>query len=141
MSISNPVHILVVDDEPEIRSMISRYLKFKGFLTDEAENGFEALEKMQSRIYQVVISDISMPVMDGIVFLKKAKRDNPMTHFIMITGYVTQDNVLSCIRYGADNCIFKPIQDMQELEDSVNMALHQITNWNKKLKMLLALKD
>ncbi len=141
MSISSPVHILIVDDEMEIRSMISRYFRFKSFLTDEAENGAAALEKMKGQIYQVVISDIRMPVMDGISFLKTARRDNPMTHFIMITGYVTQDNILSCIRYGADNCIFKPIQDMQELDDSVNTALLQIGNWNSKLKTLLALKD
>ena len=63
-----------------------------------------------------------------------------MTHCIMITGYVTMENVLCCMRLGADTCIFKPLEDMKELENAVNMAVERLKHWQIKLKTLIKMK-
>jgi two-component system response regulator YesN len=133
--------ILIVDDEPEIREMLSRNFKLGGYNTATAENGKKALEYLSSHPVDVVISDIIMPVMDGVTLLRKIRIEFPMVHVIMITGYVTLENALACMRHQADTCVFKPFSDMQELEDSVAKAMETIKNWNQKFKELQGMKE
>lgn len=130
------VKILVVDDEIEICQMLSRHFSYIGYEVDSASNGFEAMEKLAESSVQVVISDIVMPKMDGVKLLRAIKNHYPMIHTIMITGYVTLDNALSCMRLGADTCVFKPFEDLTELEDAVANAVKALKQWKKKLKML-----
>lgn len=132
--------ILVVDDEKSIRDMLSRHFRFLGYDVDTSENGKDALAQMALKRYLVVISDINMPVMDGTELLHRIRSEYPMTHVIMITGYVTMENVLSCMRHGADTCIFKPIEDMSELENAVETAVGQLNRWQEKLKALIKMK-
>lgn len=128
--------ILIVDDEAPIRDSLARHLRLKGYETDTAENGISALEKMEATSFQVVISDIMMPGMNGIDMLKRIRREFPMTRVIMITGYVSLENALSCLRYNADTCIFKPIEDLGELDRAVELALKYLEHWKKKLAVL-----
>jgi len=132
--------ILVVDDEKNIRNMLKRHFKFLGYDVQEKENGKDALTSMEERRYDIVITDISMPVMSGTQFLSEVKKEYPMTHVIMITGYVTMDNVLECMRLGADTCIFKPLEDMVELENAVAYAVEHLKHWQGKLKTLIKMK-
>ena len=133
-------NLLVVDDEQEIRDMLSNHFGFLGYEVHAAGNGQQALEKMAKRRYEVVISDIIMPVLDGIDLLRSIKNQYAMTHVIMITGYVTLENALACMRHGADTCIFKPLEDLGELEAAVENALKMLGTWQNKLKQLKALK-
>ena len=132
--------LLIVDDEVEIQNMLSNHFGFMGHDVYTASNGKDALEKMEKERFEVVISDIMMPVMDGIDMLREIKHNYPMTHVIMITGYVTMDNVLACMRLGADTCVFKPLDDMKELEGAVDNAIKSLSNWQKKMKMLKGMK-
>ncbi len=133
-------NILIVDDEDNIREMLSRHFRFLGYDVEEAANGQEALQRMAEKRFDVVISDISMPKMTGIELLEVIKREYPMTHFIIITGYVTMENVMACMRQGADTCIFKPIEDMTELEEAVKWAVDHLKRWQEKLKTLIHMK-
>lgn len=133
-------NILVVDDEKNICDLLQRHLKFLGYNVDTAENGKAALNLMENKKYSVVISDITMPVMNGIDLLRNIKKEYPMTHVIMITGYVTIENVLACMRHGADTCVFKPLEVLKELEDAVNYAIFQLNRWENKLLILLRMK-
>ena len=135
-----PVNLLVVDDELEIREMLSRHFRFLGYDVDTAENGQDALDKMAERKTDIVISDIRMPVMDGPELCKRIRLDFPMTRVIMITGYVTLENALACLRRGADTCVFKPLEDMTELEQAVNRSVEMIQTWMKKLTELRKMK-
>ena len=130
------VKILVVDDEIEICEMLSRHFRYIGYEVDTANNGVEALKKLEKNNFQVVISDIVMPKMDGVDLLRAIKKECPMVHVIMITGYVTLENALSCMRHGADTCVFKPLEDMADLEDAVASAVHALKQWQEKLKIL-----
>jgi CheY-like chemotaxis protein len=77
-----------------------------------------------------------MPELDGIELLRKIRDEYPMTRVIMMTGYVTLENGLSCLRQGADTCIFKPINDLKEMDDAINAALSYLEHWEKKLLYL-----
>lgn len=133
--------LLIVDDEEDIRDMLRRHFQFLGYEVDTAENGDKALKIMANTWYDVVISDIMMPVMDGVDLLRNIKKDYPMTHVIMITGYVTMANILSCMRHGADTCIYKPLEELSELEEAVKYAVRSISTWKTKLKQLLEIKQ
>ena len=128
--------LLIVDDEAEIRDMLSRHFRYLGFQVDTACDGIEAMQKLARTRTEVVISDIVVPRMDGVELLRTARRQYPMIRFIMITGYVTMENALACMRHGADTCVFKPIEDLVELEEAVEFAVVWLKRWQKKLKML-----
>ena len=130
------VKILIVDDEIEICNMLSRHFRYIGYEVDTASNGAEAIEKLDKSNFRVVISDIIMPKMDGVELLRAIKKEYPMAHVIMMTGYVTLENGLSCMRHGADTCVFKPLEDLTELEDAVVSAVNALKQWQEKLKML-----
>ncbi len=132
--------LLIVDDEPEIRKMLVRHFFFLGYEAEEAENGSEALDILAEKRFDVVISDIRMPKMDGVSLLREIRHQYPMTRVIMITGYVTLENALACMRNQADTCIFKPFEDLSELEEAVQMALFSLARWNRKFRELQGLK-
>ena len=132
--------ILVVDDEKNIRNMLSRHFRFLDYDVSVAGNGQEALDIMADKRYDVIISDIEMPIMGGVQLLREIRKQYPMAHCIMITGYVTMANILECMRHGADTCVFKPLEDMKELEDAVKQAIDNLTHWQAKLKTLLTMK-
>ncbi len=133
--------ILIVDDESNIRNSLSRRYKLKGYIVETAEDGNDALTKMEEKAYRVVISDIKMPNMDGVELLRHIRKDYPMTRVIMMTGYVTLDNALACLRHGADTCIFKPFEDLSEMDTSIESALKYLKHWEDKLTELKNVKS
>ena len=132
--------IVVVDDEEEIREALSRHFRFLGYTVKTAADGDAALAILAGEKADVLISDIRMAGMSGVDLLKAVKREYPMTHVIMITGYVTQESVLSCMRHGADTCIFKPWPNLVEIETAVNSAITSIHTWKQKLRQLHEMK-
>jgi CheY-like chemotaxis protein len=121
--------LLVVDDEQAIRDLLQRHFRYLGYQVETAEDGVRALRVLESLRVDIVISDIKMPGMDGIQLLREIRAEYPMIHVIMITGYVTQDNILSCMRHGAETCVFKPLVDLSELESAVDQAWKGIQRW------------
>lgn len=132
--------ILIVDDEIEIRELLERHFRFMGYDVVLAANGVEALEILAKRPMRVVVSDIMMPEMDGITLLGRIRSEYPMTRIIMITGYVTMENALACMRKQAETCIFKPIDDLTELDEAVERAFEYLKHWEKKLLELQGMR-
>jgi DNA-binding NtrC family response regulator len=132
--------LVIVDDEAEIREALSRHFRFLGYAVKTAATGEEVLAILANERVDVLISDIRMPGMSGVELLKAVKREYPMLHAIMITGYVNQDSVFSCMRYGADTCIFKPWPDLVEIESAVTAAVTNIRTWKQKLRQLAEMK-
>lgn len=135
------IRLLIVDDEAAIRSSLDRHFRLKGYSTDTAGNGREAADKLARKPYEVVISDIMMPEMDGIELLRLIRDEYPMTRVIMITGYVTLDNALACLRRGAETVIFKPLEDLAELDRGVETAVAFLEHWHQKLLILQGMKS
>jgi YesN/AraC family two-component response regulator len=138
---NNKANILIVDDEEEIRKTLSRHFQFDGYNVETAENGEEALDILKKKRVEVIITDIMMPKMNGIDLLRTIRTSFPMVHTIVITGYVTMENLLAAFRLGADTCIFKPIDDMTELEDAVTHAIEHLNAWQAKLRALKGMKE
>ncbi|MBX7136811.1 MAG: response regulator [Oligoflexia bacterium] len=132
--------MLIVDDEQESREMLSRHFRYLGYEVALAGNGLEALEQLAGKKFDVLISDIMMPQMDGVALLRQVRNDYPMLRPIMITGQVTMDNALACIRYGADYCFFKPLTDLTQLEKAVSESLSKNQYWMQILKELRGMK-
>lgn len=129
--------LLIVDDEREIRDALARHFRFLDYDIDTAENGRVALENMALKKYDVVISDIVMPELDGVALLRAVRHDYPMVRVIMITGYVTQEHVMACLRHSAEACIFKPWHDLREIETAVHDAVARIQDWKNKMRQLI----
>ncbi|MBM2846369.1 MAG: NtrC family response regulator [Bacteroidetes bacterium] len=102
--------ILVVDDEKIIRDSISFILKKEGYSIEEAANGKEALAKINDESFDVVITDIEMPVMKGIELLDKVMQVSPQTLVIIITAYGSLETAIAALRAGASDYILKPLE-------------------------------
>lgn len=107
--------ILVVDDEEELRKNITRMLKILGFITDQASNGEDAYKKILENDYDLVISDIKMPVMDGYTLLDKIRKneDKRNVQFIFLTSNINTGDIRSGMILGADDYITKPFENEQ----------------------------
>ncbi|MCX5707972.1 MAG: response regulator [Candidatus Omnitrophica bacterium] len=122
--------ILVVDDEDVIRDVLSKYLKRYGYFVDTAEDGNIALKKLKETPgYNLIITDLMMPGVDGLEVLRSIKKTNPYIEVIVLTGYYTIENAVQAIRVGAFDFICKPC-DFTQLVGIVKQCLEE-----QKLKM------
>ena len=101
--------ILVLDDEEIIRKSVRRVLEPAGYWVKTSASPKEALSFAGTFSVDVVLSDLKMPEMDGIEFLKRVKEISPQTEVIIITGYGTVPGAVAALRYGAYDYIEKPI--------------------------------
>lgn len=101
------IKILIVDDEPKIRTVVKEYAKVSGYECDEASDGLEALDKIRQREYDVIILDIMMPNLDGFSAVKeiKAIKDVPI---IMLSARTDEFDKLLGFDLGVDDYVTKP---------------------------------
>ena len=104
----NPARILVVDDDESIRKALATILQDEGYIVDTAEDGKEAIEKAQSKFYNLALIDIRLPDMEGTSLLAAMKETTPKMVKIIITGYPTLHNAIEATNKGADAYILKP---------------------------------
>jgi len=102
--------ILVVDDEEIIRESLSFVLKKEGYVVEEAENGKAAYDKLLEESFDLVITDLEMPIMKGSQLLEEIKRLNMHTSIVIITAYGSLETAISALRNGASDYILKPIE-------------------------------
>lgn len=116
--------ILVIDDERSIRNIIGELLEMEGHTVKMAENGAQGYEMIVNEPFDLVISDIKMPEMDGIELLDKLIETHPDTTVVMISGHGSIDTAVECIKKGAFDYIEKPI-DMNRILVTVKNALER----------------
>jgi two-component system response regulator (stage 0 sporulation protein F) len=102
--------ILIVDDEENTRIGLSKLLSQEGFEVDSAADGNEALDYLGQQKVNLVISDINMPEMDGLEFLREISRKFPSTSVIMITSYGGVESYLEAMNLGAYEYLHKPVR-------------------------------
>ena len=114
----NQVRLLVVDDEPKICHLIEELLKLEGYRVDVSFSGMEALQMIKKNEYQMLLTDLKMPGIDGLELIKKAKKECPEIRTIMVTGYATVSNAVESLRHGIDDYITKTF-NIFELQKAV----------------------
>lgn len=114
--------ILVIDDESSIRNTLKDILEYEKYETVLAEDGFEALEKMDQGPFDVILCDVKMPKMDGIELLDKIKDLDPDATVVMISGHGTIDTAVEAIKKGAFDFISKPL-DLNRLLITIRNAM------------------
>ena len=99
---------MVVDDEIEMRIALETTLKREGYSITVAENGKQALEKFSADSFDLVLTDVNMPKMNGVELLNALKKKSPQTVAIMMTAYGDIDNAVETIKAGAFDYLLKP---------------------------------
>jgi len=118
-------NILIVDDEENIRDLLVEVLAFEGYYTDEAENGDKALNKLKKNSYDLIITDLIMPGIDGLEVLKRAKELYPDVVVIMMTGQATMESAIKSLKLGANDFITKPFEITPLLQTLEKNLLNQ----------------
>lgn len=119
-----PVRILAVDDDPQIVELLAVALGSFGFDYDTARDGREALDKLETGGFNLVLTDMTMPRLDGMTLLKEIKNRWPRLSVIVITGYAQKYSYTDVIRAGACDFIAKPF-NIDELEAKLRRVLRE----------------
>ena len=114
--------ILVVDDEPEVRLVLTEFLESRGYEVTAAGSGAEALAMVDAAKPHVVLLDVSMPDMDGMETLKRLAASNPGLPIIMVTANADVDVTSRLIAMGAADYIPKPF-DLEYLGQAVSIQV------------------
>ena len=130
-----PIKILVVDDELSMREFLTILLEGEGYQVDQAECAEDALRCMARERYELVISDVSMPGLNGIELLTRIKALAPETAVLMITAYSTAEQAVEAMKLGAYDYIGKPYK-VEEVKVLVGKALEKrnLVQENKRLQ-------
>ncbi len=135
--------LLIVEDEEAIRRVLAKILKEDDskYDIDEAEDGVEAMQKIKSKDYDLVLCDIKMPKMDGVEVLEQVTKLKPDLPMVMISGHGDLETAVDTMRKGAFDYISKP-PDLNRLLQTVRMGINhnKLTTENKSLKKKVSKK-
>ncbi|WP_089610547.1 sigma-54-dependent transcriptional regulator [Dehalobacterium formicoaceticum] len=119
--------ILVIDDEVEVCTFFSFYFQEeKGLTVQVAYSGKDARTCFSNNSYDLALVDLKLPDDDGISLLKAIKASNPHCRVIIMTGYSTIKSAVEAIKYGADDYIDKPFDDLNQLDEILDQVLQEI---------------
>lgn len=100
--------VLLVDDDRDVREVLRDTLSFAGFTVDTAQDGVEAMGKIRGTRFDLVLTDLMMPRMDGVELLKQVKQSQPDINVIIMTGYGSIETAVEAMKHGAEDFITKP---------------------------------
>ena len=121
---TDPVRILIVDDDESVRKTFSIILEANGYVVDTAESGKEAIEKSNKAFYNVALIDIRLPDMEGTKLLTAMKDTMPKMVKIIVTGYPALKNAVEAVNNGANAYVLKP-PNMKDLLVTIKEQLRK----------------
>jgi DNA-binding NtrC family response regulator len=116
------INILVIEDDSKMRDGLVEILADEGYNVESAENGQVGLEKVRKKEFDVILTDLIMPVMGGMEVLKEIKHIRPMANVIIITAFGTIENAVDAIKAEASDYITKPFK-IDEVQTKIRMVL------------------
>ncbi|MFO0555807.1 MAG: EAL domain-containing protein [Polyangiaceae bacterium] len=130
--------VLLVEDDPLVLRALTRLIQRLGYEVDTAPHGLAALEKIALHRYDVILSDISMPGMDGIQLLRKLRDRDTLVPFVVLTGEPAVATAAQALEYGAFRYLTKPVS-LRELEETLHKAVryHQVARMKARAATLL----
>lgn len=122
-----PKNILIVDDDLTLLDMVESFLTKEGYNTSTCKDGTEALERISSDAFDLIVLDLKLPDIDGYEVCKRLRQDPVRRHIpiIMLTGYTTVEEKIRGIEEGADDYITKPF-NLGELKARIEMVLRRV---------------
>lgn len=142
-------HILVIDDEANIRSTLAEFMGMSGFEVDTAPDGSTGMELLGSKPFDLVLLDLRMPGMDGIAVTEWIRETHPEVPVIVMTGHATIESSIKALRLGAYDYIQKPFT-LDEIERTIGNCLEkrrlerrntELTQLNDRLREIERIKD
>ncbi len=133
-------HILVVDDEGANRYSVSKTLQRVGYMVNEAASGEEALDLMGKQNFDVILTDIRMPGIDGVELLRRIKDEAPDAIVILMTGYASLGTAVEALRLGAHDYLIKP-SSSQDIRQSVARGVERSRNLKRRRTLLDAIRN
>jgi len=119
-------HLLIVDDERSICELLEISFRKEGHRVEIATNGEAAKRRLSSQIFDIVVSDICMPDMDGVELLRYCKEVSPATVFLLITGVPTIDTAIDAVNFGADRYVIKGDRLLDELRPAIQQVAESL---------------
>jgi diguanylate cyclase (GGDEF)-like protein len=118
--------ILVADDDDSIRTLIAEVLGDDGFEVTTAANGEEAWQKFEKVSYEIVLTDIRMPLLDGLQLLQKIRTKSPMTRVLILTSFASVASSVQALKDGAFDYLIKPFESLDAVSCAVQRAVEDI---------------
>ena len=116
--------ILIVDDDENIRKVLTTILEEEGYIIESVDTGKKAIERTKRKAYNLALIDIRLPDIEGIELLTRMKDTTPKMRKIIITGYPTIQNAIEAVNRGADAYIVKPF-DMEKVLRTIEGQLEK----------------
>lgn len=132
--------LLIVDDEPRIREFFVRVFSDEGWVVAGAADGIAAKEILKKEEFDVLVTDLKMPRMDGIALLKWVNKNFPETQKIVLTAYGSLDAAVTAVREGTYDFISKPIQNFEKLKITVRRAFDARSLKRENVRLITELK-
>jgi DNA-binding response OmpR family regulator len=133
-------YVLVVDDEGANRYSVSKTLQRVGYFVSEAASGEDALELIKKQHFDVVLTDIRMPGLDGVELLRKIKEEAPDAIVILMTAYASLGTAVEALRLGAHDYLIKP-SSSQDIRQSVARGVERARNLKRRRSLLDAIRS
>src|ERR1043165_462877 len=135
-----PERVLIVDDEEHVCALFQRILQKDGYEVECAANGEEGLALLERRPFDLVITDLKMPGMDGMELLKRGRALRPATTFVMLTAFGTVQNAVEAMKEGAYDYLVKPVDtDEIKMVAAKALELQRLTREVERLRSQLDL--
>ena len=119
-------HLLIVDDERSICELLEISFRKEGHKVETAASGEAAKRRLATQMYDIVVSDICMPDMDGVELLRYCREISPTTTFILVTGVPTIDTAIDAVNFGADRYVVKGDRLLDELRPAVQHVAENV---------------
>jgi len=130
--------VLVADDDPDVLFAVSERLRAEGFRVETARDGREALLRLEGDDFDVILSDIMMPDMNGIELLRRVRSHDLDLPVVLMTGQPRMETAIQAVEHGALRYLLKPLSG-EELTEAVESAvrLHRVARWKREALVYL----
>ncbi|MEZ4386474.1 MAG: response regulator [Candidatus Krumholzibacteriia bacterium] len=130
MTTKPDVNILIVDDDPDLAASLRLYLELRGHDAEAVTAPEAALARLEADRYDIVLSDLMMPGMDGVELLHRIKQRQADAIVVMITASDNLAKVVAARLEGAADYLLKPLANMTDLDAVIDRAVQQVRRWD-----------